>query len=324
MFERFTEHARRIIFFARYEASSFGSEVIETEHLLLGILREDQGIRGRLGSKAIEQIRGSITERAPKREKTSTSVDIPLSHESKRALAYCDEESKGLNQKVIDCGHIILGLLRIESCGAAALLREHGIEYTSYRDIVGSSESGSGPTSPQPRPGGVRAVERPSVWEEVEESKHSAPSLQTTIDVLQGLLDGVVARIDAYSETYGEARLRRRPWTRKEAMGHLIDWAMAHQQWLAGALTGPKLIATGYPSEDWVSAQHYASFSWPDLVDLWLCTNRLLIHVFSGIPEEKLDTPCRIGIDEPIPLSELIDRYVDHCDDVLGQILARL
>jgi len=39
MFERYTEHARRTIFFARYEASSLGSEVIETEHLLLGIVR---------------------------------------------------------------------------------------------------------------------------------------------------------------------------------------------------------------------------------------------------------------------------------------------
>jgi hypothetical protein len=59
-------------------------------------------------------------------------------------------------------------------------------------------------------------------------------------------------------------------------------------------------------------------------VDLWLCANRPLVHVFSRIPEEKLDTPCRIGIDEPILLSELIERYVDHCEDVLGQILARL
>jgi len=76
---------------------------------------------------------------------------------------------------------------------------------------------------------------------------------------------------------------------------------MTHQQWLARALTEPKLVTTGYPAEDWVSAQQYASFSWPDLVDLWLCSNRLLMHVFYQIPEAKLDTACRIGIDEPIP-----------------------
>jgi ATP-dependent Clp protease ATP-binding subunit ClpA len=44
MFERYTEQARRVIFFARYEASQFGSPYIETEHLLLGLLREDKGL----------------------------------------------------------------------------------------------------------------------------------------------------------------------------------------------------------------------------------------------------------------------------------------
>ncbi|MFZ0862910.1 MAG: Clp protease N-terminal domain-containing protein [Candidatus Sulfotelmatobacter sp.] len=45
MFERYTEIARRVIFFARYEASQFGSPYIETEHLLLGLLREDSRVR---------------------------------------------------------------------------------------------------------------------------------------------------------------------------------------------------------------------------------------------------------------------------------------
>ena len=48
MFERYTEKARRVIFFARYEASRYGSPCIETEHLLLGLLREDASLRWRL------------------------------------------------------------------------------------------------------------------------------------------------------------------------------------------------------------------------------------------------------------------------------------
>src|ERR1039457_6672075 len=47
MFERYTEKARRVIFFARYEASQFGSPYIESEHLLMGILREDKGLTNR-------------------------------------------------------------------------------------------------------------------------------------------------------------------------------------------------------------------------------------------------------------------------------------
>ena len=47
MFEKYTEKARRVIFFARYEASQFGQPYIETEHLLLGILREDKALTSR-------------------------------------------------------------------------------------------------------------------------------------------------------------------------------------------------------------------------------------------------------------------------------------
>ena len=57
MFERYDEHARRSIFFARAEAIHFGSSWIETEHLLLGILQEDSVLRDELGAQATEQIR---------------------------------------------------------------------------------------------------------------------------------------------------------------------------------------------------------------------------------------------------------------------------
>ena len=71
MFERYTEKARRVIFFARYEASQFGSPYIETEHLLLGLLREDKALTNRfLRSHASvesirKQIEGRTTIRAP-------------------------------------------------------------------------------------------------------------------------------------------------------------------------------------------------------------------------------------------------------------------
>ena len=55
MFERYTERARRVIFFARYEASQLGSRTIETEHLLLGLIRENNGLTGQLlGRSKIE------------------------------------------------------------------------------------------------------------------------------------------------------------------------------------------------------------------------------------------------------------------------------
>ncbi|HEY4677253.1 MAG TPA: Clp protease N-terminal domain-containing protein, partial [Candidatus Angelobacter sp.] len=62
MFERYTEKARRVIFFARYEASQFGSTHIETEHLLLGLLREDRALTHRFlpGTSTVEDIRKQI------------------------------------------------------------------------------------------------------------------------------------------------------------------------------------------------------------------------------------------------------------------------
>jgi ATP-dependent Clp protease ATP-binding subunit ClpC len=63
MFERYTEKARRVIFFARYEASQFGAPAIEPEHLLLGLMREDKTLTGRFFPRAqvsIESIRKEI------------------------------------------------------------------------------------------------------------------------------------------------------------------------------------------------------------------------------------------------------------------------
>ena len=102
MFERYTEKARRVIFFARYEASQFGSPYIETEHLLLGLLREDKALANRFlrSHAAIESIRKQIEAHTTVREKVSTSVDLPLSHECKRVLAYGAEEAERLSSRV--------------------------------------------------------------------------------------------------------------------------------------------------------------------------------------------------------------------------------
>jgi len=133
-----------------------------------------------------------------------------------------------------------------------------------------------------------------------------------------------VARHIDRSSTGAEQRLKRKPWTRSQALGHLIDWAEAHQRWLARALTEPRLDAPMYPQDEWVVAQNYGAYPWPALISLWELLNRLLIHVMTQIPEDKLNLSCRIGVRDPIPPSELISRYVEHCQDIAGQIIARL
>ncbi|MBV9038605.1 MAG: nuclear transport factor 2 family protein [Acidobacteriaceae bacterium] len=141
MFERYTEKARRVIFFARYEASQFGSPYIETEHLLLGLLREDKALANRfLGSHAgIESIRKQIETHTIIREKVSTSVDLPLSHECKRVLAYGYEESERLSHRHIGTGHLLLGLLREEKSFAAEILHERGLRLSAVREEIARS-----------------------------------------------------------------------------------------------------------------------------------------------------------------------------------------
>ncbi len=146
MFERYTEKARRVIFFARYEASQFGSPYIETEHLLLGLLREDKALTNRfLRSHAlVEAIRKEIEERTTLRERTSTSVDLPLSNESKRVLAYAAEEAERLGHKHIGTEHLLLGLLREKDAFAAHLLNSRGLSLDRVREIVSELQNTAG------------------------------------------------------------------------------------------------------------------------------------------------------------------------------------
>jgi len=141
MFERYTEKARRVIFFARYEASQFGSPYIETEHLLLGLLREDKALTNRFlrSHASVESIRKQIEGHTTIREKVSTSVDLPLSNECKRVLAYAAEEAERLSHKHIGTEHLLLGLLREEKCFAAEILHERGLRLSTIREELARS-----------------------------------------------------------------------------------------------------------------------------------------------------------------------------------------
>ena len=141
MFERYTERARRVIFFSRYEASNFGSKTIETEHFLLGLIREDKNLTNRFlrNSSRIESIRGEIEGRVTMREKISTSIDLPLSDECKRILAYANEEAERLNHRHIGTEHLLLGILREEKCIAAEILHERGLRLIAIREELAHS-----------------------------------------------------------------------------------------------------------------------------------------------------------------------------------------
>src|SRR6202165_3421718 len=178
MFERYTEKARRVIFFARYEASQFGSPYLETEHLLLGRRREDKALANRFlrSHAAIESIRKQIEAHTTIREKVSTSVDLPLSHECKRVLAYGAEEAERLSHKHIGTEHLLLGLLREEKSFAAEILHERGLRLSQVREEIARSSS-------------EKSSNRPK-----ESSLLSEFSRDLTQAAMDGLLDPLIGR----------------------------------------------------------------------------------------------------------------------------------
>ncbi len=129
MFERFTEQARRVIFFARYEASNYGSRYIETEHLLLGLLREDRALAKRFPGQAnVEpEIRSEIEKRITRGERISTSVEMPLSVECKKVLNLAEETADRLGHRAIGTEHLLIAILRVESSMAAQILIVRGL-----------------------------------------------------------------------------------------------------------------------------------------------------------------------------------------------------
>ena len=109
MFERFTEGARRVVFFARYEASNLGSSTINTEHLLLGLLRDDKAlVRQVLPNLEYESVLQAFPENPEQR--IGLHVDLPLSEHAKVALERAMDEADRLNAKHIGTEHLLLAL----------------------------------------------------------------------------------------------------------------------------------------------------------------------------------------------------------------------
>jgi ATP-dependent Clp protease ATP-binding subunit ClpC len=167
VFDRYSEKARRAIFFARYEAGRFNSSMVESEHLLLGIMREDKTLMRSLMSapELVDSIHTQIEARTPVQHEAIVSPpDVlndraagspvsfesvrklieafheqvaktvgPLSNECKRAMGAAEDEANRLNNNRIGTEHLLLGILREDECFAAKLLNERGVNLQMIR-----------------------------------------------------------------------------------------------------------------------------------------------------------------------------------------------
>ena len=138
MFESYTEKARRTLYFARLEASEFGSSCIESQHLLLGLLREHKALV-KLFPKpevALDLVRKNIEEHSTVRERIPTSIDLPISAECQRILVLASEEAEHMGHKYIGTDHLLLGILREQGSYVARLLNENGLFLDSVREEI--------------------------------------------------------------------------------------------------------------------------------------------------------------------------------------------
>jgi hypothetical protein len=136
MFERYTEKARRVIFFARYEASQYGSVVIDTEHILLGLLREDKALMHRhVGAiQSGTEIRTEVERVIQRGPPIPTSAEVPLSGDSKKILKFAAEEADRLAHRHIGTEHVLLGIFRLPDSLAAKLLLARGAKPETIRE----------------------------------------------------------------------------------------------------------------------------------------------------------------------------------------------
>jgi ATP-dependent Clp protease ATP-binding subunit ClpC len=145
VFERFTERARQVVVLAQDEARRLQHNYIGTEHLLLGLLREEEGIAARvlesLGVTA-DQVRAEVERVVGQGDEVSTG-QIPFTPRAKHALERSLREALALGHKHIGTEHVLLGVVSEENGVAARILGELGAGAEKVRDEVYRSLAGS-------------------------------------------------------------------------------------------------------------------------------------------------------------------------------------
>ena len=138
MFERFTERARQVVVLAQDEARALGHGYIGTEHLLLGILREEEGLGARvLRSLGVEvdATRAQVARIVGRGDERLTG-QIPFTPHAMRALELSPREALSLGHDFIGTEHVLLGLVRANDGVAAQVLTEGGLDAERVREAV--------------------------------------------------------------------------------------------------------------------------------------------------------------------------------------------
>lgn len=155
MFNRFTERARKVIVYAKEEARRFNHDYIGTEHLLLGLVREGEGVAAAVLQKLgldLETIRIEVEKLVQPGPQTQVLGDIPFTPRSKKALELSAEEARALGHNYIGTEHLLLGLVKEGEGMAYRVLLNLGLDLGKLRnevmELLGSGIPGYGGQEP--------------------------------------------------------------------------------------------------------------------------------------------------------------------------------
>src|SRR5438034_5911481 len=153
MWQRFTERARRVVFFAQEEAARLGENYVGTEHLLLGLVRENDSVAARILDRLgvpLGRIRSDI-ERQVTRGHGNLGQDMQLTPRAKRVIDLAYEEARQLNKNYIGTEHLLLGLIREGDGLAARVLVKLGADLErARREVYAMQEDVNQPAAAPP------------------------------------------------------------------------------------------------------------------------------------------------------------------------------
>jgi ATP-dependent Clp protease ATP-binding subunit ClpC len=159
MHDKFTERVRKVIYLAREEAARLQHDYIGTEHLLLGVIREGEGIAATVLNNLgldLDRIRQEVENMVSASGGTMTIGEIPFTPRAKRVLELAVEEARSLGHNYVGTEHLLLGLIREGEGVAAKVLLELGVDRKRVREetlkLLGGTPSASGSTEREERP----------------------------------------------------------------------------------------------------------------------------------------------------------------------------
>ena len=208
MNSNFTDRVRKVLSMAREEATRLRHDYVGTEHILLGLIREGEGVAAAILTNLnvdLEELRNRIEERVESGKSDMTADEVPYTTRAKKVLEFSVAEARSLKHSYVGTEHLLLGLLREEGSVAGSVLHAHGATLEDARRSVAglTPESGGAPPVPSSQEAVVYAVAGPgsdslSAW--VASIKQLVMELGSTApdsEASRRLVEQIVAMLDS-------------------------------------------------------------------------------------------------------------------------------